>query len=99
MSHDVSSGMMLETMIPRIAVRDSTDAMLIIQALQKHMRDRLDSLALQSRQLGADQYALSVQAIDETRNVCNLIEAVNTGILGDTGDDPADEQKDDQYHG
>lgn len=73
-----------DDMIPRITVRDDDDAVLIVTALHAYMNARLAAYERAARMPGADQIALSVQAIEATRNVCSLIESIRLNIVTTT---------------
>lgn len=68
-------------MIPRITCRDADDALIIVDALQLWMVTRLDETAAEARQAGADGFALSMRNIEETRNICDMIDSIQTGIV------------------
>jgi hypothetical protein len=68
-------------MIPRVTVRDADDAELLLFALRDYMHGRLDFLTTEARKPKADQYALSVQQIQETENVTALMTSIVDGMV------------------
>ena len=68
-------------MIPRVTVRDSDDAEILLFALRDYMHGRLDHLSMEARKPKANQYALSVQQIEETENVTALMTAIVDGMV------------------
>jgi hypothetical protein len=68
-------------MIPRVTVRDPDDAELLLFALRDYMHGRLDYLMTEARKPKADQYALSLQQIEETENVTALMQSIVDGMV------------------
>jgi hypothetical protein len=88
----------LDEMTPRITVRDEADAQILLFALPTYMELRIQQNTLASRQPGADQYALSMELIEETRRVCALIEDIGnevSAILDDSDTDTEEESDND----
>jgi hypothetical protein len=97
-SGDIVITDMDEVMIPRITVRDEADAQLLLFALPTYMELRIQQNTVASRKPGADQYALSMEMIEETRRVCALIEAIGdevSAILDDSNTDTEEESDND----
>ena len=67
-------------MIPRITVREINDADFLISAIRNEMELRFVALTEMARARGADQYALSLRMIDETRRACELITAISEDV-------------------
>lgn len=88
-SHPEDWGAETGDMIPRVTVRDAEDAMLIVMALRTHMHARITELERQAKLPGADQYALSLQTIDETRIMTDLVSAIEVMPNTDTPSDSA----------
>jgi len=78
-SHDEDWGAEPD-MIPRIVVRDVQDLDTLIVALQMYMEVRIHENNVASRLPDANQYALSVDLIEETRYICSLIEAMGDSM-------------------
>lgn len=70
-----------DVMIPRIIIRDADDALLLIMALREYVHASLDQSARAARLPGADQFALSVASINETKFAIGLMEAMADGIM------------------
>ena len=70
-----------DDMIPRITLRDPADAILIIQALRMYQYGRADELQREAKRPGADQIALSLQHIDDTQYIIDLMTAITNGII------------------
>jgi hypothetical protein len=71
-------------MIPRVTLRDASDAILIIQALRAYQLGRSDELQQEARRPGADQIALSLIHINETQYIIDLMTAITDGIVSVT---------------
>jgi hypothetical protein len=80
-----------QNMIPMITVRDSEDAELLMFALQAYMEIRISENNAAARTPGSDQYALSLELIEETRHLCTLIEAIGESVSATLEDDDTDD--------
>jgi hypothetical protein len=84
-----------DDMIPRITLRDYRDAEVLYSALRIYLEARIGVNNLASRQPGADQIKLSLDLIEETRYLCELIEAIGDGIMDPEPTDSPDPEEDD----
>jgi hypothetical protein len=78
---DTESG---DVMTPRIAIRDSDDALFVVMAIRTHMFALIAANEREAKRPGADQMALSLQVIEETRYATDLMNAITDGIVLDT---------------
>lgn len=83
-SHDEDWGATPDVMTPRIFVRDGDDMLIIIDALRMWMEARIHENGMAARLPGADQYALSMDLITQTRNICTLIDLMGETSLPDS---------------
>ena len=75
---DTESG---DTMTPRIVIRDSDDALFVVMAIRTHMFALIAANERAAKRPGADQLALSLQSIEETRYATDLMNAITDGIV------------------
>jgi hypothetical protein len=85
---------MTDDMIPRIVVRDNADAELLFDALKLYLEARIAEEKRDARLPGANQWALSMNLIEETRNLCDLIDTIGKNII----EEPNTEEKEDDQH-
>lgn len=64
---------------PRITVRDRTDAITLITALEQALRVLYVDYSERAKHPGADQYALSMQLQSVTRDHTELVQAIVDG--------------------
>jgi hypothetical protein len=72
-----------DVMTPRIFVRDGDDMIILVDALRLWMENRIKANRIAAAQPEADQYALSMDLISQTRNVCSLIDLMGETSLPD----------------
>jgi hypothetical protein len=75
---DTESG---DVTIPRIAIRDSDDALFVVMAIRTHMFALIAANERAAKRPGADQLALSLQTIKETQYATDLMNAITDGIV------------------
>jgi len=78
---DTESG---DTMTPRITIRDSDDALFVVMAIRTHMFALIAANEREAKRPGANQLALSLQVIEETKYATDLMNAITDGIVDTT---------------
>jgi len=84
-----------DVMTPRIFVRDGDDMLIIVDALRLWMENRIKENRIAAARADADQYALSMDLISQTRNVCSLIDLMGETSLPDLLEEDCDILDDD----
>lgn len=70
-------------MVPRIAVRDVDDAVILLESLRLYAQAMQLDYHRRAAMPGADQFALTAEMVADTRNLCDLIDDIGDSIPTD----------------
>lgn len=76
-------------MIPRITLRDATDADVIIKALALYVTERGRMISLEK----GDRFMLSLELVQETTWIEQLIRDVSAGTMGQVTSTPQESEQ------